>query len=54
MAAASHRTDLFTNDAVAVIHGLTKGIGLHFNALCNQYLFAGAIEKVSQIDDQLV
>jgi hypothetical protein len=54
MEAASHRTGLFANDAVAVIHGLTKGIGRHINALCNQCLFAGAIEKVSQIDDRLV
>jgi hypothetical protein len=45
---------VFTNDAVAVIHGLTKGIGRHYSALCNQYLFAGTIEKVSQIDDRLV
>ncbi len=54
MGAASHRTDVFTKDAVAVIHGLSKGIGRLINALCDQCLFAGAIEKVSQIDDRLV
>lgn len=54
MGATTHRTDVFTKDAVAVIHGLSKGIGRLINALCDQCLFAGAIEKVSQIDDLLV
>ena len=54
MGAVTHRTDVFTKDAVAVIYGLTQGIGRLINALCDQCLFAGAIEKVSQIDDRLV
>ena len=41
-------------DAVAAIHGLTKGVDRLINALCDQCLFAGAIENVSQIDDWLV
>ena len=54
MGAATHRTDVFTKEAVAVIYELSKGIGRLVNALCDQCLFAGAIEKVSQIDDRIV
>ncbi|MEK7236572.1 MAG: AAA family ATPase [Nitrospirota bacterium] len=54
MGAATHRTDVFTEEAVAVIYELSKGIGRLVNALCDQCLFAGAIEKVSQIDDRIV
>lgn len=54
MGAATHRTDVFTKEAVAVIYGQSRGIGRLINALCDQCLFAGAIENVSQIDDRLV
>lgn len=54
MGAATHRTDVFTKEAVAVIYEQSKGIGRLINALCDQCLFAGAIEHVSQIDDRLV
>lgn len=54
MGAATYRTDVFTKEAVAVICEQSKGIGRLINALCDQCLFAGAIEHVSQIDDQLV
>lgn len=52
--AATHRTDVFTKEAVAVIYEQSKGIGRLINALCDQCLFAGAIEHVSQIDEWLV
>jgi general secretion pathway protein A len=51
---ATHRTDVFTKEAVAVIYEQSKGIGRLINALCDQCLFAGAIEHVPQIDDRLV
>ena len=54
MRAATDRTDVFTKDAVAVIYEQSKGIGRLINALCDQCLFAGAIERVLQIDDRLV
>lgn len=54
MRATTHRTDVFTKDAVEAIHRFTKGIGRLINALCDQCLFAGAIEGASQIDDPLV
>ena len=54
MGAATHRTDVFTREAGAVIYEQSKGIGRLNNTLCDQCLFAGAIEKVSQIDDRLV
>jgi len=54
MGAATHRIDVFTKAAMAVIYEESKGIGRLINALCDQCLFAGAIEHVSQIDDQLV
>ena len=54
MGAVPHRTDVFTREAVAVIYEQSKGIGWLINALCDQCLFAGAIEHVSQIDDRLV
>ena len=54
MGAATHRTDVFTKEAMAIIYEQSKGIGRLINALCDQCLFAGAIEQVSQIDDRLV
>ena len=54
MGAATHRTDVFTKEAVAVIYEQSKGIGRLINALCDRCLFAGAIEHVPQIDDRLV
>jgi type II secretory pathway predicted ATPase ExeA len=54
MGAATHRTDVFTKEAGAVIYEQSKGIGRLINALCDQCLFVGAIEHVSQIDDRLV
>ena len=54
MGTATNRTDVFTKEAVAVIYKQSKGIGRLINALCDQCLFAGAIEKVSQIDERLV
>jgi general secretion pathway protein A len=52
--ASTHRTGVFTKEAVAVIYEQSKGIGRLVNALCDQCLFAGAIERVSEIDDRLV
>ncbi len=54
MEVATQRTDVFTKEAVAVIYTQSKGIGRLINAVCDQCLFAGAIEHVSQIDDRLV
>ena len=54
LGAATLRTDVCTKEAIAVIFEQSKGIGWLINALCDQCLFAGAIEKVSQIDDRLV
>jgi general secretion pathway protein A len=54
MGASTHRTDVFTKDAIAVIYEQSKGIGRLINALCDQCLFAGAVEHASQIDDRLV
>jgi general secretion pathway protein A len=54
MRAATDRTDVFTKEAALAIYGQSKGIGRLINALCDQCLFAGAIEHVLQIDDQLV
>jgi general secretion pathway protein A len=54
MGAVTHRTDVFTKEAIAVIHEQSKGIGRLINALCDQVLFAGAIEQVSQIHGRLV
>ena len=53
MGAATHRTGVFTKEAVAVIHERSKGIGRLINGHCDQCLFAGATEHVSQIDDRL-
>jgi hypothetical protein len=39
---------------MAGIYEQSKGIGRLINALCDQCLFAGAIEGVAQIDDRLV
>jgi general secretion pathway protein A len=54
MEVATQRADVFTKEAVAVVYEQSKGIGRLINALCDQCLFAGAIEHVSQIDDRLV
>jgi general secretion pathway protein A len=54
MGAATQRTDVFTKEAVASIHEQSKGIGRLINALCDQCLFAGAIDHVSEVDDRLV
>jgi general secretion pathway protein A len=54
MRAATDRTDVFTKEAASAIYEQSKGIGRLINALCDQCLFAGAIEHVLQIDDQLV
>ena len=54
MGAATDRTDIFTKEAMAIIYEQSRGIGRLINALCDQCLFAGAIEEVSQIDDRLV
>jgi general secretion pathway protein A len=54
MGAATHRTDVYVKEAVAVIYELSKGIGRLINTLCDRCLFAGAIELVSQIDDRLI
>lgn len=54
MRSVTHRTDVFTKEAVAAIYQRSKGIGRLINALCDQCLFAGAIENVSQIDDRFV
>jgi general secretion pathway protein A len=51
--AATDRVDVFTKEAVAVIYDQSKGIGRLINALCDQCLFAGAIEHALQIDDRL-
>ena len=53
MGAVTHRTDVFTKEAVAVIYEQSKGIGRLINGHCDQCLFAGATENVSQIDDRL-
>ena len=45
---------MFTKEAMAIIYEQSKGIGRLINALCDQCLFAVAIEQVSQIDDRLV
>jgi general secretion pathway protein A len=54
MAATTCRTDVFTKEAMAVIYEQTKGIGRLINALCDQCLFAGALENIAQIDDRFV
>jgi general secretion pathway protein A len=54
MGIATDRTDVFTKEAIAVVYEQSKGVGRLINALCDQSLFAGAIEQVSQIDDRLV
>lgn len=54
MGVATHRTDVFTKEAVRVIFEQSKGIGRLINVLCDQCLFAGAMEHVSEIDDRLV
>ncbi len=54
MGAATDRTDVFTKEAMTIIYEQSKGIGRLINALCDQCLFAGAIEHVVQIDDRLV
>jgi general secretion pathway protein A len=54
MESVSERTDVFTKEAMAGIYEQSKGIGRLINALCDQCLFAGAIEGGAQIDDRLV
>ena len=54
MGAVTDRTEVFTKEAMAIIFEQSKGIGRVINALCDQCLFAGAIEQVTQIDDRLV
>ena len=54
MEAVTDRTDVFTTEAVAIIYEGSKGIGRVINAFCDQCLFVGAIEQVTQIDDRLV
>ena len=54
MRAATDRTDVFTKEAVAAIYEQSKGIGRLINALCDQCLFAGAMEHAGQVDDRLV
>ena len=53
MGAVTHRTDVFTKEAVAVIYEQNKGIGRLINGHCDQCLFAGATENVAQIDERL-
>ena len=52
--AVTDRTEVFTKEAMAIIFEQSRGIGRVINALCDQCLFAGAIEQVAQIDDRLV
>ena len=54
MSVVTQRTDVFTKEALAVIYEQSKGIGRLINALCDRCLFAGAMEKVSEIDARLV
>ena len=54
MGAATDRIEVFTKEAIAVIFELSRGVGRVINALCDQCLFSGAIEQVSQIDGRLV
>lgn len=54
MGAATDRTDVFTKEAVAAIYEQSKGIGRLINTLCDQCLFAGAMEHAGQVDDRLV
>lgn len=54
MGSVTERTDVFTKEAMARIYEQSKGIGRLINALCDQCLFAGAIEGVAQIDERLV
>jgi type II secretory pathway predicted ATPase ExeA len=54
MNAVTHRAEVYTKEAMAVIYEQSRGIGRLINALCDQCLLGGAIEKVSQVDGQLV
>lgn len=54
MGAATDRTDVFTKEAVTTIYEQSQGIGRLINALCDQCLFAGAVERLSQVDHRLV
>lgn len=54
MGIATHRTDVFTKEAVAAIYEQTQGIGRLINALCDQCLFAGSLENMVEINDRLV
>lgn len=54
MGSMTKRTDVFTKEAMARIYELSKGIGRLINTLCDQCLFAGAVEGVAQIEDRLL
>ena len=54
MNAVTHRAEVFTKEAIAVIYEQSRGIGRLINALCDQCLLGGAIDKVSQVDGPLV
>jgi type II secretory pathway predicted ATPase ExeA len=52
--AAGRRGDVFTKEAMELVHELTQGIGRLINALCDACLMAGAQEHVREIDAALV
>jgi len=54
MEAVTHRTDVCTKEAVAVMYEQSKGIGRRMNARCDRCLFAGAVANAAPIDDRLV
>jgi type II secretory pathway predicted ATPase ExeA len=54
MGAPTHRTDVITKEALAVIYEQSKAIGRLINALRDDCLFTGAFKHVSQNDDRLV
>ena len=54
MGAATHRTDVFTKEAIAVIYEQSKGIGRLINALCDRCLFAGAMRRSRRLTATLL
>lgn len=50
LAAVTRRRDLFTKEAMELIHDQAQGIGRLINALCDACLMAGAQEHVREID----
>lgn len=54
LGAAGRRGDIFTKEAMELVHELTQGIGRLINALCDACLMAGAQEHVREIDAALV